>query len=96
MKIMFNSVKQVHVSSRVHASPETVLDRVSRLDGVNQELWPVMKMTWPKEADGRSLFEAPVPKTAIPNVVAKGRCVQRWLEDRKRDASMQPTSGAGR
>jgi len=60
MKIMFKNIEQVHISSRVHASPETVLDRVSRLDGVNQELWPVMKMTWPREADGRSLFEAPL------------------------------------
>jgi len=31
-----------------------------------------------------ALFEAPVPKTAIPNLVAKGRCVQRWLEGQRR------------
>ena len=27
-----------------------------------------------------ALFEAPVPKTAIPMSVVKGRCVQRWLQ----------------
>lgn len=32
-----------------------------------------------------ALFEAPVPKTAIATLVAEGRCVQRWLEGRKRD-----------
>lgn len=30
-----------------------------------------------------ALFEAPVPKTAISNLVAKGRCVQRWLQAQK-------------
>lgn len=28
-----------------------------------------------------ALFDAPVPKTAIPNLVAKCKCVQRWLQD---------------
>jgi hypothetical protein len=27
------------------------------------------------------LFEEPVPKTAIPTLVAEGKCVQRWLQD---------------
>lgn len=30
-------------------------------------------------AEARALFDAPVPKTASPTLVAKGRCVQRWL-----------------
>lgn len=33
-----------------------------------------------------ALFEAPVPKTAIPSLVARGRCMQRWLEGKKRGA----------
>jgi hypothetical protein len=32
-----------------------------------------------------ALFEAPVPKTAIPTLVAEGRCVQRWLEGQRSD-----------
>jgi hypothetical protein len=31
-----------------------------------------------------ALFEAPVPKTSNPTLVAEGRCVQRWLRDQKR------------
>lgn len=30
-------------------------------------------------AEARALFDAPVPKTASPRLVAEGRCVQRWL-----------------
>lgn len=30
-----------------------------------------------------ALFDAPVPKTAIPTLVAEGRCVQRWLQGQK-------------
>lgn len=30
-----------------------------------------------------ALFDAPVPKTAIPSLVIKCRCVQRWLLDQK-------------
>jgi hypothetical protein len=33
-----------------------------------------------------ALFEAPVPKTAIPDLVAAGRCMQRWLEVQLRNA----------
>ena len=33
-----------------------------------------------------ALFEAPVPKTAIPTLVAEGRCVQRWLQSQRREA----------
>jgi hypothetical protein len=32
-----------------------------------------------------ALFDAPAPKTAIPNVVVGGRCVQGWLEEQKRN-----------
>lgn len=32
-----------------------------------------------------ALFNAPVPKTAIPNLVAKCKCVQCWLRERQRD-----------
>ncbi len=32
-----------------------------------------------------ALFDAPVPKTAIPSLVSKGRCVQRWLESQRRN-----------
>jgi hypothetical protein len=28
-----------------------------------------------------ALFDAPVPNTAIPNLVAKCKCVQRWLQE---------------
>ncbi|WP_371132735.1 DUF4304 domain-containing protein [Phenylobacterium sp.] len=31
-----------------------------------------------------SLFDAPVPRTAVLSWVARGRCVQRWLEGHKR------------
>ncbi|MGH6909206.1 MAG: DUF4304 domain-containing protein [Phenylobacterium sp.] len=30
--------------------------------------------------EARSLFESMPPRTAIPSLVARGRCVQRWLE----------------
>jgi hypothetical protein len=30
-------------------------------------------------AEAQALFDAPVPKTASPSLVAKGRCVERWL-----------------
>lgn len=30
-----------------------------------------------------ALFEAPVPKTALSNLVTGGRCVEQWLRDRK-------------
>jgi len=30
-----------------------------------------------------ALFEAPIPRTAIPTLVADGRCVERWLKSRK-------------
>lgn len=30
-----------------------------------------------------ALFDAPVPKTAIPNLVAKCKCVQRWLQEQQ-------------
>jgi hypothetical protein len=33
-----------------------------------------------------ALFEAPVPKTAIPALVAEGKCVQRWLKSQSRHA----------
>jgi hypothetical protein len=33
-----------------------------------------------------ALFEAPVPKTAIPALVAEGKCVQRWLKSQARQA----------
>ena len=35
------------------------------------------------------LFEAPVPKTAIPSLVTDCRCVQRWLNERKVSAQKQ-------
>jgi hypothetical protein len=31
-----------------------------------------------------ALFDAPVPKTAIPALVAEGKCVQRWLKSKSR------------
>lgn len=33
-----------------------------------------------------ALFDAPVPKTAIPHLVARCKCVQRWLQKRKSEA----------
>lgn len=30
-----------------------------------------------------ALFDAPIPKTAIPNLVAKCKCVQRWLQEQQ-------------
>jgi hypothetical protein len=30
-------------------------------------------------AEARALFDAPVPKTANPRLLAQGRCVQQWL-----------------
>ena len=33
-----------------------------------------------------ALFEEPVPKTALPTLVAEGRCVQRWLQAHVRGA----------
>lgn len=33
-----------------------------------------------------ALFDAPVPKTAIPTLVAKGRCVERWFKSQAREA----------
>ena len=38
-----------------------------------------------KLEEALALFEAPVPKTAIPSLVARGRCVQRWLEAQLRN-----------
>ncbi|HEX2802306.1 MAG TPA: DUF4304 domain-containing protein [Phenylobacterium sp.] len=37
-------------------------------------------------AEARALFDAPVPKTAIPGLVAQAKCVQRWLEHKERAA----------
>jgi len=34
-----------------------------------------------------SLFDEPQPKMANPTLVAEGRCVQRWLQDRARSGS---------
>ena len=34
-----------------------------------------------------ALFDAPVPKTAIPNLVANCRCVQHWLLERRSETS---------
>ena len=31
-----------------------------------------------------ALFDEPVPKTALPRLVAEGRCVQRWLQEQAR------------
>jgi hypothetical protein len=35
-------------------------------------------------AEGRALFEAPVPKRAIPFLVVQGRCVLQWLESQSK------------
>lgn len=33
-----------------------------------------------------ALFDEPIPRTAIPNLVAECKCVQRWLQERRSDA----------
>ena len=72
MTIMFNKAsapRNIQVSSCVRAAPVDVLDRVSRIEGVNQELWPFMRMTMPREHAGRSLFEAPLGEHLFRSVM---------------------------
>lgn len=37
--------------------------------------------------EAMALFDAPIPKTAIPNLVAKCKCVQRWLQEQRSETS---------
>ncbi|MFO0762221.1 MAG: hypothetical protein U0359_37625 [Byssovorax sp.] len=47
-------------ASLLHASPDLVWSIVSRMPGVNAELWPFLRMGYPREAEGKSLGEAPL------------------------------------
>jgi ligand-binding SRPBCC domain-containing protein len=49
------------VSSVVPATPEAVWARVSTMEGVNHELRPLARMTYPKRAAGMRLDPAVVP-----------------------------------
>jgi len=43
-----------------------------------------------------ALFDAPAPRTANEEMVTEARCVQRWLQDQARDASIHDASGQRR
>jgi hypothetical protein len=58
-------VRRFHVSSRLAASPGEVWASVSTLAGVNQELWPVVRMTR--------------PRGARDDVLRPGRLGRSWL-----------------
>jgi hypothetical protein len=54
--------------------------RMANLPALAVTLYRVGKLE-----EALALFEAPVPKTANPSLVARGRCVQRWLEAQVRN-----------
>jgi ligand-binding SRPBCC domain-containing protein len=46
-------VRRFRVSSRLAAAPEEVWARVTTPEGINDELWPVVRMTMPRGASVR-------------------------------------------
>ena len=40
--------------------------------------------------DALALFDAPVPKTALPNLVAECQCVRRWLQEQQTRTPQSP------
>lgn len=53
-------VRVVQRSTSVPAAPEQVWARVCRMDGVNDELMPWMRMTVPRSLRGATLYDLPL------------------------------------
>jgi ligand-binding SRPBCC domain-containing protein len=52
------STRTIHIVSQLDAPPERVWAEVSTMRGVNAELGPWLRMTYPREADDLSLADA--------------------------------------
>ncbi len=57
---MLRGERAITVSSDLAADRPAVLAHIATLEGVNQELAPLLAMTAPPSFRGRSLFEAPI------------------------------------
>ena len=53
-------VRTLELSCSLDAAPEEVWTRVTSFAGVNDELRPVLRMTWPEERAGLGIAQAPV------------------------------------
>jgi hypothetical protein len=93
-----NGPSQLADAVRVHGLPwfdsvRSLDDQARRFGRGNSQPWrtanlPALAVTLYRLGafdEAFTLFEASVPKTAIPGLIARGRCVQRWLEAKKHD-----------
>ena len=53
------------MSSVVPAAPEEVWARVTTMDGVNDELMPIVRMTYPRRLAGFTIADAPLGERAF-------------------------------
>ena len=56
-------------STRLPSSVDTVWNEVTKMDGVNAELYPLLKMTYPSESKGLTIQDAPLNKFLFTSVL---------------------------